>query len=211
MPLQRLPTQIPTTRQNYLHRNNKRQCSDNSGSVTSEKSYFSIIDLAACDPECRPRTGHQGKSLFSRSFSPRFFSWNSHTCFCSISFELNARCSAAARSGRASGGRSSRRRRQVVAAAGGEADISAAYVLRVTRRYILTSLVCPIRWQRAWACTSFWGFQSLSYMMTVSAAVKLMPTPPARVEARKTKQPALALNLSMAIWRTAPRCRPSKR
>jgi len=34
------------------------------------------------------------------------------------------------------------------------------------------------------------GFQSLSKMMTVSAAVRLMPTPPARVESRKTNDDA---------------------
>ena len=34
---------------------------------------------------------------------------------------------------------------------------------------------------------SFCGFQSESKMMHVSAAVRLMPTPPARVESKKTK------------------------
>ena len=37
------------------------------------------------------------------------------------------------------------------------------------------------------ACTSFCGFQSLSKMMTVSAAVRLMPTPPALVDSKNTK------------------------
>jgi hypothetical protein len=35
---------------------------------------------------------------------------------------------------------------------------------------------------------SFWGFQSLSKMMTVSAEVKLIPTPPARVDRSMTKR-----------------------
>jgi hypothetical protein len=34
---------------------------------------------------------------------------------------------------------------------------------------------------------SFWGFQSESKMMTVSAEVRLIPTPPARVERSMTK------------------------
>lgn len=33
-----------------------------------------------------------------------------------------------------------------------------------------TGLVWPIRWHRAWACKSFWGFQSLSKIIHVSAA-----------------------------------------
>jgi hypothetical protein len=36
-------------------------------------------------------------------------------------------------------------------------------------------------------CKSFWGFQSESKMMTVSADVKLMPMPPALVQIRKMK------------------------
>lgn len=31
-------------------------------------------------------------------------------------------------------------------------------VLAVTRRYTTTGLVCPMRWQRSWACRSAWGF-----------------------------------------------------
>ena len=37
-----------------------------------------------------------------------------------------------------------------------------SYVALVTSRYTFTSLVCPMRWQRAIACRSFCGFQSLS-------------------------------------------------
>lgn len=36
------------------------------------------------------------------------------------------------------------------------------------------------------ACRSICGFQSVSYMMTVSAACRLSPTPPARTDSRKT-------------------------
>ena len=39
-------------------------------------------------------------------------------------------------------------------------------------------LVWPMRWQRAAACKSFWGLKSLSMKMTVSAAVRFIPTPP---------------------------------
>lgn len=36
----------------------------------------------------------------------------------------------------------------------------------------------PMRWLRAAACKSFWGLKSLSIKMTVSAAVRFIPTPP---------------------------------
>ena len=42
------------------------------------------------------------------------------------------------------------------------------------------------------ACRSFWGFQSLSKMMTVSAEVRLMPMPPALVPIRKMKRCVLS-------------------
>ena len=51
----------------------------------------------------------------------------------------------------------------------------------------LTWFLCPILWARAWACKSFWGFQSESKMMTVSAVARLIPRPPARVDNRKQK------------------------
>ena len=60
----------------------------------------------------------------------------------------------------------------------------------------------------------FWGLACVCYlskMMTVSAAVKLMPTPPARVDSRKTKEEASLLNRSMAFWRSLPETRPSRR
>lgn len=61
-------------------------------------------------------------------------------------------------------------------------------------------------------CRSFWGFQSESKMMQVSAAVRLMPRPPARVQSRKTKRSESGLQKrSMAAWRKFPRTRPSMR
>ena len=59
---------------------------------------------------------------------------------------------------------------------------------------------------------SFWGFQSESKMMQVSAAVKLMPSPPALVHSRNTKRSESGLeNLSMAACRRLPRTLPSIR
>ena len=52
---------------------------------------------------------------------------------------------------------------------------------------MLTVSFCPIRCARDMAWKSFCGFQSESKMMTVSAVARLMPSPPARVESRKTK------------------------
>mmetsp|Transcript_24314 Transcript_24314/g.83111 ORF Transcript_24314/g.83111 Transcript_24314/m.83111 type:complete len:222 (-) Transcript_24314:2263-2928(-) len=87
-----------------------------------------------------------------------------------------------------------------------------SYVALVTKRYTRTSLVCPMRWQRAIACRSAWGFQSLSYMMAVSAAVRVMPMPPARVESKNTNPPPLgSLKRSIADWRSAAFVSPSKR
>lgn len=50
-----------------------------------------------------------------------------------------------------------------------------------------TCLFCPILWALAWACRSFWGFQSESKMTTVSADARLIPRPPARVDNKKQK------------------------
>lgn len=64
----------------------------------------------------------------------------------------------------------------------------------------------PVTWR------SFCGFQSESKMMQVSAAVRLMPSPPARVHRRKTKRSESGLQKrSMAAWRRFPRTRPSMR
>ena len=53
-------------------------------------------------------------------------------------------------------------------------------------RYIMTLWVCPILWAREKACMSLCGFQSESYIMTVSADARLIPSPPARVLSRNT-------------------------
>eukprot|EP00964_Phaeocystis_antarctica_P050374 scaffold29246_cov66-Phaeocystis_antarctica.AAC.6 len=69
-----------------------------------------------------------------------------------------------------------------------------------------------MRCERAMACRSFCGFQSESYRIHVSAAVRLMPTPPARVESRKTKVVAPGVQKrSMAAWRASPVTPPSSR
>lgn len=57
----------------------------------------------------------------------------------------------------------------------------------MTTNQPLTWCLCPILCARAWACKSFWGFQSESKMMTVSAVARLIPRPPARVDNRKQK------------------------
>mmetsp|Transcript_12450 Transcript_12450/g.37312 ORF Transcript_12450/g.37312 Transcript_12450/m.37312 type:complete len:236 (-) Transcript_12450:237-944(-) len=85
-----------------------------------------------------------------------------------------------------------------------------SYVLRVTRRNTLTVFSWPMRWDRAMAWMSFCGFQSESRMMHVSAAVRLMPRPPARVERRKTNT-SVVEKRSMADWRASPRIVPSRR
>ena len=69
----------------------------------------------------------------------------------------------------------------------------------------------PIRWHLAMAWMSFWGFQSESKIMTVSAAVRLIPTPPALVDNRNTKLSDSRLNRSMDFWRSFPAMRPSSR
>ena len=59
-------------------------------------------------------------------------------------------------------------------------------------------------------CKSFCGFQSESKMITVSAAVKLIPRPPALVQRRKTKRSESSReNRSMAACRSGPRTLPS--
>lgn len=62
------------------------------------------------------------------------------------------------------------------------------------QRKIFNQIVsCNITWR------SFWGFQSESKMMQVSAAVRLMPKPPALVHSRKTNLSESGLeNLSIA-------------
>lgn len=49
-----------------------------------------------------------------------------------------------------------------------------------------------------------WGFQSESKKITVSAATRLIPTPPARVESKKRRQvPSGALNFSISVRRSS--------
>lgn len=61
------------------------------------------------------------------------------------------------------------------------------------RKNVSKIISCNITWR------SFWGFQSESKMMQVSAAVRLMPKPPALVHSRKTNLSESGLeNLSIA-------------
>ena len=75
-----------------------------------------------------------------------------------------------------------------------------------------TCFFCPILWALAMACRSFWGFQSLSKITTVSAVARLIPRPPARVDRRKQKSvlPS-ALKWSSAWALTSPLTPPSSR
>mmetsp|Transcript_61616 Transcript_61616/g.146725 ORF Transcript_61616/g.146725 Transcript_61616/m.146725 type:complete len:209 (-) Transcript_61616:1917-2543(-) len=65
------------------------------------------------------------------------------------------------------------------------ARMSSSIVASHTSRSTRTSRVWPMRCARSCACLSTWGFQSLSKMITVSAAGRLRPRPPARVERMK--------------------------
>jgi len=59
-------------------------------------------------------------------------------------------------------------------------------------------------------CKSFWGFQSESNIITVSAVARLIPRPPARVERRKQKSSLPgALKWSIACWRNSDFVLPS--
>ncbi len=69
---------------------------------------------------------------------------------------------------------------------------------------MLTVSFWPILCALDMAWRSFWGFQSLSKMTTVSAVARLMPSPPARVDNRKAKSPEPgALKCSIACTRAA--------
>lgn len=75
---------------------------------------------------------------------------------------------------------------------------------------IFTWFFCPILWARAWACKSFWGFQSESKIITVSAVAKFIPKPPALVERRKQKSvDPSALKWSRACFLISPFILPS--
>ena len=50
----------------------------------------------------------------------------------------------------------------------------------------LTLFACPILCALLKACMSLCGFQSLSYITTVSAVARLIPRPPARVDSKNT-------------------------
>ena len=58
-------------------------------------------------------------------------------------------------------------------------------------------------------CKSCCGFQSESKMIQVSAAVKLIPNPPARVESKKILTSGSVLKLSMLAWRSMKSMDPS--
>ena len=61
-------------------------------------------------------------------------------------------------------------------------------------------------------CISFWGFQSESYIMTVSAAVRLIPSPPALVHNKNTNRSESGLEKrSMAACLSVPLTPPSIR
>ena len=81
-------------------------------------------------------------------------------------------------------------------------SIRSSTLSSATRRNTYTCFVCPIRWARSMAWRSACGFlkriineaakkcsytthQSLSYKTTMSAVVRLIPSPPARVVRRK--------------------------
>ena len=82
----------------------------------------------------------------------------------------------------------------------------------VTSLYTCTGLVWPMRWTRAMACKSAWGFQSESKRMHVSAVWRLTPKPPALVDMRKRKTELLgALNDWMSTVRWTLLVPPSSR
>ena len=64
-------------------------------------------------------------------------------------------------------------------------------------------LFWPIRWQRAAACRSFWGLKSLSMKITVSAAVRFKPTPPAKTEHQVWEQRKLVTYNAFYRWSNA--------
>lgn len=85
-------------------------------------------------------------------------------------------------------------------------------MLRASAAYLWILTENNFDFDCAITCRSFCGFQSESKMMHVSAAVRLMPRPPALVQRRKTKRSESGLlKRSMAAWRRFPRTRPSIR
>mmetsp|Transcript_11813 Transcript_11813/g.50644 ORF Transcript_11813/g.50644 Transcript_11813/m.50644 type:complete len:228 (-) Transcript_11813:1175-1858(-) len=75
-----------------------------------------------------------------------------------------------------------------------------------------TSRFCPMRWLRATACSSFFGFGSGSYTTTVSALCRFKPRPAARMESRNRNLfESRALNWVMAVSRSSRDVLPSMR
>ena len=80
------------------------------------------------------------------------------------------------------------------------------------RRKTRTSFFWPMRCARSCACASIMGFQSLSKMTTVSADARFRPSPPARVDSRKTKAGLDgSLNRAMRRSRSSAAVDPSRR
>eukprot|EP00835_Amoeboradix_gromovi_P002165 NODE_116_length_19003_cov_0.233707.p10 type:complete len:199 gc:universal NODE_116_length_19003_cov_0.233707:12639-13235(+) len=78
--------------------------------------------------------------------------------------------------------------------------ISSSIVSFAINRYTVTAFVCPILCDLAIACKSFCGLKSLSYMITLLAAVSVNPNPPALVLNKNMKSLlSSALNLSTAL------------
>jgi hypothetical protein len=77
-------------------------------------------------------------------------------------------------------------------------------VLCMTNRTTRTRRSCPIRYARRTACSSSVGFQPGSRIMTVEAAVKLSPRPPALVEIRKTSAVRSVRKRCTSASRAAP-------
>lgn len=64
--------------------------------------------------------------------------------------------------------------------------IPSSILLAVISLRTLTSFLLPILWALSWACKSYYGFQSVSKIITVSADCKFKPSPPALVESKNT-------------------------
>jgi len=59
-------------------------------------------------------------------------------------------------------------------------------------------LFCPRRWHLSSACLSLYGLKSISWIMTIFAAVRLIPSPPALVDNRKMNIELSVENLSIS-------------
>ncbi|KAH3670529.1 hypothetical protein OGAPHI_001044 [Ogataea philodendri] len=90
------------------------------------------------------------------------------------------------------------------------ASMISSTVLANTSRYTTTGFFWPIRCTLSMACKSTCGFQSESNRTTESAAVRLIPRPPARVESRNTSASS-AENRSISAWRSVWLVAPSIR